>query len=493
MMLATIGFSGACARAEEPSTQVASDDPAAKFVVGHLDTKIIPESSGIVASRKHKGVFWTHNDSGNEPRIFAIDASGRLLATYEVQVRNDDWEDIATDNAGHLFISETGNNARWATRQPTVYQLDEPDPSKPVAQAPLKITARYVLRYSKDAFDCEALFIWKDYGYLISKNRNGGFAQMYRFPLVERAIPVFLDPVTPLPIRAPVTAADMSADGNDLLVLTVFGPSRFAVKGDLAAAGKVTPRGVTFMQPDMEGATLTPKGVLATTESGYVLLFTNAMFDNPAKAGVDKTTHIDVTPAAKPIEVDGNLDDWDLARAKVPLKFDPPDSPEAARSHLWTSWTDKGLYVAAKVAQGDPAPLSDEWFGGDVVEIFTGPQSASRLADYGEGDNRCYVGFSAGADGKRGAVKLVFPRRSEPVKGALAAGHINEDGTYQIEVFLPAASLALEKPLQAEQEIRFNVSILARKPRRNWYVSESNSAGTWMSPLKWAIATLKKE
>jgi hypothetical protein len=247
------------------------------------------------------------------------------------------------------------------------------------------------------------------------------------------------------------------------------------------------------MQPDMEGAALTPKGVLATTESGYVLLFTNAMFDSPASAGVDTTTRISITSASGPIQVDGDLDDWDKTQAATPLKFNPPDSPEAKKSLLWTTWTPKGIYLAAKVAQADPAPLATEWFGGDVVEIFTGPQSANRLADYGQGDDRCYVGFTAGPDGQRGNVALSFPRRSKPLNGALAAGKVNEDGTYQIEVFLPAASLAADKPLSAGQEIRFNVSILARNPRRNWYVSESNTAGAWMSPLKWAVATLKSE
>ena len=36
--------------------------------------KELHELSGIVASRKHPGVFWAHNDSGNPLELFAIDA-----------------------------------------------------------------------------------------------------------------------------------------------------------------------------------------------------------------------------------------------------------------------------------------------------------------------------------------------------------------------------------------------------------------------------------
>ena len=34
---------------------------------GRLDDPAIVEASGIVASRKHRGIFWVHNDSGNPP------------------------------------------------------------------------------------------------------------------------------------------------------------------------------------------------------------------------------------------------------------------------------------------------------------------------------------------------------------------------------------------------------------------------------------------
>src|SRR5690606_35971094 len=63
---------------------------------GSIDNPAINEASGLVASAAHTGYFWTHNDSGDEARIFLIDDSARHKATYYLQgIPAFDWEDIA--------------------------------------------------------------------------------------------------------------------------------------------------------------------------------------------------------------------------------------------------------------------------------------------------------------------------------------------------------------------------------------------------------------
>ena len=55
------------------------------------------ESSGLAVSRRQPGVLWSHNDSGDGPNLYAIDLSGRLLATIPVaNAAARDWEDIAS-------------------------------------------------------------------------------------------------------------------------------------------------------------------------------------------------------------------------------------------------------------------------------------------------------------------------------------------------------------------------------------------------------------
>ena len=98
--------------------------------IHRIELPEISESSGLVKSRTQRGVFWTHNDSGDRPRIFAIDAQGRLLGEFAVEgALARDWEDIAIDDAGNLYIGDVGNNANQR-RDLVVYRVPEPDVGK---------------------------------------------------------------------------------------------------------------------------------------------------------------------------------------------------------------------------------------------------------------------------------------------------------------------------------------------------------------------------
>ena len=44
-----------------------------------IDFDQITESSGLVKSRKYPSVYWTHNDSGDSARIFAITEIGKII------------------------------------------------------------------------------------------------------------------------------------------------------------------------------------------------------------------------------------------------------------------------------------------------------------------------------------------------------------------------------------------------------------------------------
>ena len=48
-----------------------------------LEHEAIRESSGLAASRLRPGVFWTHNDSGDKPRLYAFDTAGTHLGCWE--------------------------------------------------------------------------------------------------------------------------------------------------------------------------------------------------------------------------------------------------------------------------------------------------------------------------------------------------------------------------------------------------------------------------
>ncbi len=61
-----------------------------------LEDQAIYESSGLIASRTSPGSYWTHNDAGNGPLIYAFDSQGRSRGVWQVTgATSHDWEDIS--------------------------------------------------------------------------------------------------------------------------------------------------------------------------------------------------------------------------------------------------------------------------------------------------------------------------------------------------------------------------------------------------------------
>ena len=250
------------------------------FRVGKIEAEAIQESSGIVASRKHADVFWTINDSGSPPALYAITREGKLIREYAVAARNSDWEDLATDADGHLYIADVGNNARQR-KQVEVFRITEPDPraAQSGRPAPLRVSATWRLQYPNDPFDCESLFILDNTGYLLPKRLGFFPAEIYRFDLTPGRTPVKLQRVGELPaVRGPVTAADVSADRKRLAVLTVFGPHIIEIDGDVAGAAKAPAHASRYVHPQMEAACFVAEGLLVTTETREILLFRDEHF-----------------------------------------------------------------------------------------------------------------------------------------------------------------------------------------------------------------------
>jgi hypothetical protein len=97
---------------------------------GRIASKDITESSGIAASKCQPGVYWTHNDSGDDAFIFAINERGDDLGTWRVlNSENIDWEDIAEfrDPSGKclIYIGEIGDN-KIQRQVHAVYRVAEP-------------------------------------------------------------------------------------------------------------------------------------------------------------------------------------------------------------------------------------------------------------------------------------------------------------------------------------------------------------------------------
>lgn len=195
----------------------------------------VDESSGIVASRTYPGIFWTHEDNGLSNNLYAVDAEGDFVSKVAVAgAKNVDWEDIAIDDAGFLYVGDTGNNEN-SRRDLLVYRVEEPDPYAEDATATVSSRIRYrfptQLAFPDPSdlnYDSEALFFAQDTLFLLTKNRSNTATHLYRFPSLTSTVEVELEFIAAFELGydvqsqgAKVTAADINPGGDCLAILSL--------------------------------------------------------------------------------------------------------------------------------------------------------------------------------------------------------------------------------------------------------------------------------
>ncbi len=205
--------------------------------VGRLDDPRLAEISGIAASRRHDGLYWIHNDSGDGPNLYAIDATGNLLGTVVVDdAVAFDWEDIAAferDGKPYLLIGDIGDNYGLRPRYELI-AIEEPEPPADSA-TPRHVQSawRVHFRYADGPRDGETLAVdtGRDRVLLLSKRRDppqlasvplhpDGEATRLATPLGALGFPG-ADPCTgaAAPTRVRPTGFAISPDGREAAVV----------------------------------------------------------------------------------------------------------------------------------------------------------------------------------------------------------------------------------------------------------------------------------
>jgi hypothetical protein len=202
--------------------------------IGALGPGAGDEVSGIVASRRHPGVYWTLNDSGNEPRVYPVGVDGGVILSVRYPdlpgtviggAIDCDWEDIALDGSGRLIVADMGNNSN-ARRDLTLYFVEEPEPTEGRTTYTSKLAVRYPDQDAWPAprdnfnFDCEAVFTVGDEVYLLTKHRSDTRTTLYRLDARKPDEVNTLTALGSFDIRGQATGADCSPDGLRLAVLT---------------------------------------------------------------------------------------------------------------------------------------------------------------------------------------------------------------------------------------------------------------------------------
>ncbi len=126
---------------------------------GKIDRDDISESSGLAVSRVHTDTLWTHNDSGDEARFFAISSNGDDLGTIRLTGANaNDWEAMAIGDCESqtcLFIGDVGDN-NSERNDIEIWRVPEPTPPGETKET-IVLGTKLELRYPDGPKDCEAI------------------------------------------------------------------------------------------------------------------------------------------------------------------------------------------------------------------------------------------------------------------------------------------------------------------------------------------------
>ena len=191
----------------------------------------INESSGLAASLIRPDLFWTHNDSGDGPVLYAFDRNGRSVGSVELQeVTAEDWEDMAAcrlEGRPYLLAADVGDNP-LKRRDYRLHLIPEPVLGRDAVHLKLRPTMTVRFRYENGPRNCESVAVDGPARtvLLISKpQRNGEAAEVYRLPLPKAATGRLLIArrIGLLSIPVP-TSMDISVDGLRAVVIG-YGPA----------------------------------------------------------------------------------------------------------------------------------------------------------------------------------------------------------------------------------------------------------------------------
>lgn len=156
--------------------------------IKHL-SKELTEISGIEIL-EGSDLIWAINDSGNPNIVYGFTQKGELQQEIEIEnAENVDWEDLAKDNRGTLYIADTGNNDN-DREDLTIYIIEDFLQQKEEATAK-KIEFSFEDQEAFPAddenmnFGSEALIYKDEFLYMFTKNRSkhpDGTVNVYKLP-----------------------------------------------------------------------------------------------------------------------------------------------------------------------------------------------------------------------------------------------------------------------------------------------------------------------
>ena len=206
-----------CSNKEIDSVEVDSAEIISKIEL----PKVINETSGL---EFYNNYFVTHNDSGGEPSLYVFNEEGEIIETIglnknpDFKIKNNDWEDITSDNK-YFFVADTGNN--FGNRDNlNIIRLSKGDD--------FMVDGLIEISYSdqesffprqKHKYDAEAIIVIEDKIALFSKDRENLNTDLYLVDKNQNGSQILTSEVS-YNVNTLITGGDYDEDRNLLALVS---------------------------------------------------------------------------------------------------------------------------------------------------------------------------------------------------------------------------------------------------------------------------------
>lgn len=182
-------------------------------VLADIDRSL--EEVSAVAIIENSNLYWVIEDAGNDNNLFALNSKGNIEKTITItNAKNKDWEDLATDSEGNIYIGDFGNN-NHKRKEFVIYKVLNTNLSQEKTEAEI-IT--FKLPKNAKSQDFESFFLWNNYFYVFSKNERHTDV----FKIKNKTGGHVAELITTNKFKGKnnkITSADISKDGKTIILL----------------------------------------------------------------------------------------------------------------------------------------------------------------------------------------------------------------------------------------------------------------------------------
>ncbi|MEO9570073.1 MAG: hypothetical protein ABJH82_13235 [Polaribacter sp.] len=221
-------------------------------------------------------LIWMLNDGGNKSKIYGVSKKGKIVKDITIKSKNNDWEDLTSDDKGNLYVGDFGNNFS-KRKNLAILKIKHKDlfSSKKIEVEKIKFyypnQTKFPPKKKKLYFDSEAFFYYKNSFYIFTKSRvkdKFGKTTLYKIPAKKgnHKAEYISEFNNGKEMVSWITSADISKDGSKVALLS---PSSILIfsdfKKDNFLSGKV--KRITFNnQSQKEGICFKDTNTLLITD-----------------------------------------------------------------------------------------------------------------------------------------------------------------------------------------------------------------------------------